>query len=150
MANKKNKMGRPNKYYSHVRPRFEEIKVLCQSLSEEQVARYIGISPSTWINYKKQYEEFNELIREARVILIKDLRNLLIQRAKGFKYEDIKQIEDENGNIIKRERIIKSALPDVASINLLLKNIDKENWSNDPQMMDIKKEELKIKKDNQW
>lgn len=150
MANKKNRGGRPNKYFTHVKPRFEEIKMLCQNLSEEQVARYIGVCPTTWISYKKQYPEFNELIREARVVLIKDLRNLLIQRAKGFKYEDIKQIEDEKGNIIKRERIIKSALPDVASINLLLKNIDKENWSNDPQMMDLKKEELKIKKDNQW
>lgn len=148
--NNNSSRGRPNKYFTHVKPRLEEIKILCQSLSDQQVAEYIGISYPSWIRYKKDYDEFNKVVREAKLILVKELKNLLIQRAKGFKYEDIKEIRDENGKVIKSEHIIKSALPDVASINLLLKNIDKENWSNDPQLLEIKKEELKIKKDNLW
>ena len=48
------------------------------------------------------------------------------------------------------ETITKVALPDVAALNLCLKNYDPDNWANDPQMLKIKKEELKIKKEESW
>ena len=35
--------------------------------------------------------------------------------------------------------------PDVAALNLCLKNYDKENWSNDPQSDELKREELRLK-----
>ena len=37
-------------------------------------------------------------------------------------------------------------LPDVAAINLCLKNYDKENWSENPQNLELKKQELELKK----
>lgn len=44
--------------------------------------------------------------------------------------------------------------PDVASINLLLKNYDKENWSNDPQSLDLRRKELELREkqieNNSW
>ena len=44
--------------------------------------------------------------------------------------------------------------PDVAAINLALKNYDKGNWWNDPAAYDLKREELELKKkqieEGQW
>jgi hypothetical protein len=45
-------------------------------------------------------------------------------------------------------------LPDVAALNLLLKNYDKDHWSNDPQMLELRKKELELKEkqieSNEW
>jgi hypothetical protein len=44
--------------------------------------------------------------------------------------------------------------PDVAAINLALKNFDRENWANDPQALELHKRELRLKekqiKNNDW
>ena len=57
-------------------------------------------------------------------------------------------------NNVKTEVAHKEMSPDVAALNLALKNYDKENWANDPQMLDIRKEELNLKKkqieQNEW
>jgi hypothetical protein len=34
----------------------------------------------------------------------------------------------------------------VAAINLLLKNYDRQNWENDPQALDLRREELELHK----
>ena len=58
----------------------------------------------------------------------------------GFGKEQI-----ENVQIVKTEVAHKHAHPDVAALNLALKNYDKENWANDPQMLDIRKKELELR-----
>ena len=35
----------------------------------------------------------------------------------------------------------------LAALNLALKNYDKENWANDPQLLELKREELRIQKE---
>ena len=52
------------------------------------------------------------------------------------------------------EETTKTAEPDTNAINLFLKNYDKANWANDPQMLEIKKRELELKEkefeNNNW
>lgn len=141
-------MGRDNKYFTHVKPRFEEIKNLVNSLSEDQIAKYLGVGKTSWYSYKKKYQEFNDLIFNSKCIFINNLKNKLYERANGFQYNEKEIIKEDGKEKIKIHE--KTALPDVAAINLLLKNIDRKNWSNDPQMLEIKKEELKIKRENMW
>ena len=44
--------------------------------------------------------------------------------------------------------------PDVAALNLALKNYDPDNWANDPQMLKIREKELKLREkqveNNTW
>lgn len=136
------------KYFTHVKPRFVEIEELVKTLSQEQVARYIGISKTMWFEYRKRHQEFDDLIFKSQVMAINNLKNKLHERANGFQYPESVTIEEDG--IIKKKTYQRTALPDVAAINLLLKNMDRKNWSNDPQMLEIKKEELKIKRENQW
>ncbi len=46
---------------------------------------------------------------------------------------------------MKTEVSHKKMAPDVAAINLALKNYDPENWANDPQVLALKKRELELR-----
>jgi hypothetical protein len=73
-----------------------------------------------------------------------ELKSTLIRKAKGFQYTE-KKIIRENGEIVREEEYVRSSLPDVAALNLLLKNYDKENWANDPQMLRLREKEVELR-----
>lgn len=145
-------MGRKSKWESHVLPRLEEVEKMALTMTEEQIAKTLGIGVSNYYEYKKKYPELREAVKKGRMSLVLDLKSTLIQKAKGFKYEEKKVIK-EHGVVVKEEIIQKSALPDLGSIHLLLKNYD-PHWSNDPKALELKKEELELKKkqveENSW
>lgn len=143
-------MARPNNYNKKVKPYLDDIAEMTCSMTDEDIAKELGIGYSTWCRYKKDYEELRGVLKGGRRKLVKDLKSTLIKKAQGFDYKEVKNIyelNEETGEleIIKCEENIKRALPDVAAINLLLKNYDKENWANDPQMIEIRKKELELK-----
>lgn len=153
------KTGRKSVYEEKILSRKKDIeKWLKGGASEKQVAAALGISESTWFKYKAEKKEFNEFIKTIdRSEIILDLRSALLKKALGFTYEEKKQYikEDEDGNKNKYTEITsRVALPDVAAINLALKNYDRENWANDPQMLELKKQEMELRKqlaeDNAW
>ena len=145
------KMGRKNKYYTHIKPHLKEIPEMLQDMTEEHVAKKLGVAYSSWNKYKLEFKELSEVIKKGNASLVGELKSVLKKRAKGFQYEERKIIK-EHGVVVREEIHVKSALPDVASINLLLKNYDKENWANDPQMLELRKKELELreKKLEEW
>ena len=173
---KKSNVGRKGIYESHVKPYFEDIKEWCTRMTEAQMAKKLGISYSTWNQYKVDHPELRKILKDGRRDLVSDLRGALIKKAMGFEYEEVKTTTEsvkwpdeiyamlldagfteeqiEQSRLVKVEIAKKKAHPDVAAINLALKNYDKANWANDPQMLDIKKEELQLKKkqveNNEW
>ena len=145
--------GRPCKYDTNVKPYLDDVKEYSTYRTEEQIARVLGVSQSAWCEYKKKYQELNEARKKGRAELVKQLRSTLIQKAKGFKYEE-KKIIKEKGKVVREEVYQRSALPDVAALNLLLKNYDPDNWANDPQMIRIREKELELREkqieNNDW
>lgn len=143
------KRGRKSVYDTKIKPRFDDIlKWLRNGATEKQVYENLGIAENTFYRYKKEKSEFSQLLKKGQESLVEQLRGALIKKALGFEYKESKRITKyEDGNeIIQTEEYTKQSLPDVAAANLLLKNYDKENWSNDPRSDDIKREELEIKK----
>lgn len=143
------KRGRKSVYDTVIKPRFDDIlKWLRNGATEKQIYQNLGISYNVFYKYKNEKNEFNELLKKGKESLVEQLRGALIKKALGFEYKESKRITKyEDGNeIIQTEEYTKQALPDVAAANLLLKNYDKENWSNDPRSDDIKREELEMKK----
>ena len=136
--------GRKNKYYSHIKPHLAEVETMLQTMTEEQVAKKLGVAYSSWNKYKLEFPELSEVIKKGNTTLVSELKSVLKKRAKGFQYEERKVIK-EHGVIVREEIYVKSALPDVASINLLLKNYDKDNWANDPQALELRRKELELK-----
>ncbi len=145
--------GRANKYDTHIKPYLNEITEWCHEMTEKQIAKKLGVAYSSWCLYKNEHSELSEAIKKGRQDLVSQLRSTLIERAKGFQYTERKVIK-EGGVVIREEIYTKSALPDVASLNLLLKNYDSENWSNDPQIIELRKKELVLRERqieaNEW
>lgn len=150
--------GRPNKYETHVEPYLDKISEMALTMTEEQIAKVLGISWTTFKKYKKQYVALNDCLKKGHKLLVEDLKSALIQKAKGFEYKEKKIIKERNlaGELvtIREEIYVKAALPDVAALNLLLKNYDADNWANDPQALALRKEEIEIQKkkleDSSW
>lgn len=143
--------GRKSIYEQKIKSRFEDIKQWIQGgATERQVASALGIAYSTFNKYKATQKELCDLLNSVdRTEIVLNLRSALLKKAFGFKYEETKKYKrtDEDGNTHTYVEITeKTALPDVAAINLALKNYDKDNWSNDPAALDLKRQELELKK----
>lgn len=139
--------GRPNKYESHVKPRFAEIKDwLQQGATEKEIAENLGVNPKVFCRYKSEYSDLNELCKNGRLKAVQDIKAALFKRATGFQYVEKKQII-EGGALVREEVYTKAALPDPASAMILLKHWDKETeWTQDPAQLQLKKQELELKK----
>ncbi len=144
------KRGRKSAYDTVIKPRFDDIlKWLRNGATEKQIYQNLGISYNVFYKYKNEKNEFNELLKKGKESLVEQLRGVLIKKASGFEYKEIKRVRKyENGIEVSEtvEEYTKQSLPDVAAANLLLKNYDKENWSNDPRSDDLKREEFELKK----
>lgn len=159
--------GRKSKYDEVIQPNFPKITEWLQDgATEKQVAHNLGIGYSTWTGWKKEKAELRELCKNARCCLVSKLRGALIKKALGYDYTEIKTVEEsmkicdemkailiehgfdnfDSAKIIRTEKQNKQASPDVAALNLALKNYDFENWANDPQLLKLKREELELKK----
>lgn len=153
---KKNAQGRPNAYYERILPNMDKIvEQLRGGATEKQVAYNIGVTPSVWKKYKREQKYFRDKCFHAREPLVEQLRGAIITRALGFEYteKEVTEKATEKGTETVTKTMYKRALPDVAALNLALKNYDKNNWANDPALLAIKKEELKLKQkeaENNW
>ena len=155
-----------NKYYTHVKPRFEEIEQwVANGATQENVAKKLGISQRSLTSYLKDFADFASLYKKGQIDLVAELRGALITKSLGFskttkKAMKCKTIDYKDGKKVQeREEVIfydeeEYFPPDVAALNLALKNYDKKNWANDPQMLELKKKELKLKEkiadENSW
>lgn len=168
-------MGRPNKYETYVKSRFDEIKEwLKLGATEKEIAKRLQVHKSTFIEYKNKYPELNELIVNSRKVPVEEIKNAMYKRAVGFEYIETKTIsqevklpehlaealekigfDTEKGQkpvLIRTETTKKYAVPDVAAGLVLLQHWDKDKngkikWSRDPAQLQLKKEELQFKKD---
>lgn len=143
--------GRKGKYFSDVQPYLEDIsKWADEGLTEILIAKNLGISTATFYDYKNKHPEFSEAIKKGRAPLISRVRGALVKRAEGFNYEERKTYhkkDEVTGNNTSYVEITqKYCAPDVAAINLFLKNYDKDNWANDPQNLELKRMELELRK----
>ena len=145
-------MARPSNYDSRVKPHLEKIRQMRTDMTEEQIAKTLGVDYSTFRNYKKKYPELQEALVKGQRELVIELKSSLIQKAKGFTYTE-KKVVKQNGKIVREEEYTRQALPDVAALHLLLKNYSTD-WHDDPQMYELKKkaQELEQKKveANEW
>ena len=139
--------GRPNKYEENVKPRFKEIlEWLKAGASDKDIYRRLGISKESFCKYKREYSDFSDLLKKGRKNPVDDIKNALFRRATGFNYQEKKQIVEE-GHVVREEIYTKTALPDPVSALMLLKHWDTETeWSSDPAMLKLRREEFEQKK----
>lgn len=140
-------------------PNAKEItKMQEQGISEKNIAERLGISYTTWKNYKKALKQhLQNNNTEIDEVKIKEVEAAMYEAAIGIskrvqKAMKVKEILYENGKRIKEEERIKYYYedvyipPSVSAGQFLLKNWDKDNYSNNPAELKQKIEEFEHKK----
>lgn len=102
-------------------------------LSDEQVARNIGINPDTLYTWKARFPEISEALKKGREVVIREVENALVKRARGFSYtEETKERKYNNRTgefeLVVTKSVQKTVPPDVGAIAFYLKNVDPEHW----------------------
>lgn len=143
--------GRRGKYESHVKPNLDKIREWRKvGATVEKICDVLDISVATWFEYEKRYPEFAETIKKGQDEFCFDLRGELAKLCKKHTLETKKQYikhDIETGHKTQYTEITtKEVDADIAAINLLLKNLDRGNWANDPQNLELRKQELELRK----
>lgn len=142
------KMGRKDKYETHVQPFLHRIPDWCRNLNEREIATKLGVGKSAFYKYKKEHPELREALEAGSRLLVDDLYNALRRRAKGYDYVEVQETVTEapDGRTTTTTRkTTKHVPPDLGSIHLLLKNLD-PNWKNDDATtLAMKQKELELK-----
>lgn len=143
-------VGRPNKYDSHIKPYLKQIAEWKKNgATDEQVCKQLGVSLAVFYAAKAKYQEFSEALKNSREAFVADLRGELARLAFKHNLETVKVYSktDESGQTVTyKEKTSKEVDGDIAAIHLLLKNLDKDNWADNPQGLRLKQQELELKK----
>lgn len=161
------KRGRKNTYETKIKPRFAEIaEWVKKGATERCMAKMLGVSVSTFEKHKSEFPEFSDLLKKNRMAAVDDIENSMYQSACGVlrevrKAQKTRHIEYENGKKVREweemtpytEEVYVPPNPTAAIY--LLKHWGKERgYTNDPLTLDLKKEELELKKEiaenNNW
>lgn len=99
-------------------------------LTDEQIAKNMGISTATLYSWKNKYVEILEALKKGKAPVDFEVENALFKRAIGFQYEEVETIEEEvDGTFRTRvKRTQKTALPDTSAMIFWLKNRKPNEW----------------------
>ena len=111
-------------------------------LTDEEIAKKIGISRSTLAEWKKKYPDISDTLKKGKEIVDTEVENSLLKRAKGYtakikKTFKVKKVEyDPSGKKIKEEEVLEVGedeihVPaDVTAMIFWLKNRLPEKWKD--------------------
>lgn len=127
-------------------------KLKQQGASDLQIIEHIGICPATFYKFLKTNTQLQEVWNNAKADLVVDLVGELVRKAKPHTLTTTKTIE-KNGEIVT-EITEKEVDGDLGSLIFLLKNYDREHFTNEPNMLELKRRELELKEklaeQNNW
>ena len=66
-------------------------------LTDEQIAKNIGISRSTLNGWKKKYSDISDTLKQGKEVIDRQVENALLKRAIGYEYEEVSEKFEENG-----------------------------------------------------
>lgn len=100
-------------------------------LTDEQIAKNIGIATSTFYEWKKKELEFSEALKKGKEVIDFEVENALLKRALGYEYEE--EIY-ENGILTKKVK--KQVAPDTTAQIFWLKNRQVKKWRDKVEIAD--------------
>lgn len=135
-----------SKYDTYVKPRFKEIeRWLNLGATDKEIFEQLGISKNCFYKYLKEYADFNDLIKKSRRNPVEEIKAAMFKAACGYHYTETEVTENSLGQVTTRTTT-RYAKPSETAQLILLKHWDKEHgWTSDPQQLELKKQELKLK-----
>ncbi|SHI24348.1 Transposase [Sporobacter termitidis DSM 10068] len=110
-------------------------------LTDEQLAKNMGISSGTLYEWKKQFSEISEALKRGKEVADIEVENALYKRAIGYSYtettrERIMITDPETGEtrpeMCVTKEVIKGVQPDTTAQIFWLKNRKPEQWRDKP------------------
>ena len=92
-------------------------------LTDEQIAKNIGINRDTLYRWKKAYPDFSDALKKGKEVIDRQVENALLKRALGYTYEEVTFEGD-----VEVKRVIKQVVPDTTAQIFWLKNRKPEDW----------------------
>ena len=116
---------------------------------EKDICIILGISKSTWEKHKREQPALSALLKREKSHPNGEVINSLYKNAIGFYYyEDaMRTVKDADGN----ENVVVVSLKkwspgQVSAQAIWLKNKMRDEWSDNPQLIDLRKREFDHKK----
>ena len=92
-------------------------------LTDEQIAKNMGIAPSTLYEWKKKYSEFSEVLKRGKEVVDRMVENALFKTALGFVYEE--ETVTNEGSVVTTKKYSK---PNTTAQIFWLKNRKPNEW----------------------
>lgn len=104
-------------------------------LTEEQIAKNIGINRKTLTQWKKRYTPICNALKRGKEVVDFEVENALYKNAMGGYIEEEKTyISEVNGVVTKRKEIFKRYIkPDTTAQIFWLKNRKPDKWRDKPK-----------------
>lgn len=126
-------MARKSKYETNVKPELFKIKMWARNgLSDEQIAKNLNISLSTYYEYKNKFPEFSEALRDGKEISDYEVENALYKKATGHQIKETVITKNAEGKTVSIKEIIKEISPDINAIMFWLRNRQPDTWRKEP------------------
>ncbi|RXM69420.1 transposase [Clostridium tetani] len=113
-------------------------------LTDEQIAKNLGIGLTTFYKYKKEHSELSEALKKGKEVIDFEVESALLKRALGYEYEEVTQErvlrKDERGQpitdihgfplyeMVVTKKVKKEVTPDTTAQIFWLKNRKPQEW----------------------
>ena len=106
-------------------------------LTDEQIAKNIGISRSTLNLWKERYSDISDTLKRGKEVVDRQVENALFKRAVGYMYTEItKEINPKTGKLTISKTITKEVAPDTTAQIFWLKNRKPDKWRDKQNVED--------------
>lgn len=140
-----------SKYEEFVKPYLEQIETWKKTgATDEQIAKQLGISKVTLYEYVKKHSELSERLKKGKAVFVAELKNSLASLCFRHKLEKkiIRKRQTVDGETVTHTEIVQIEVdPSPVALNMMLKNVDRDGkWSDNPQGMSLREQELELKR----
>jgi hypothetical protein len=122
-------------------------------LTDEQIAKNIGINVGTLYEWKNKYPKISEALRKGKEVVDREVENALLKRAKGYEYKEIVTEVDNDGNVIATKVTTKHERPDTRAQEYWLRNRKPKEWRKpsplEEEKLELDKRIVKIREEEQ-
>lgn len=96
-------------------------------LTDEQIAKNIGINPATLYDWKKKYSKISKALKKGKEVVDIEVENALLKRALGYDFQE-ERIEKSDKDGVKIIQTLKHIPPDTTAQIFWLKNRRPDKW----------------------
>ena len=119
-----------SKWETHVKDKLILVEAWARNgLTDEQIAKNLGIAVSTLNDYKNKYSEFSESLKRGKEVIDIEVENALLKRALGYKYDEVtKERDKDTGELVVTKVVTKEVVGDTTAQIYWLKNRKPDDW----------------------